>query len=142
MLLITAMDLYRFLSFSLPTSCPLTHQVSTEETSAWALLLTHDAPAAETVVDEVVLLSKALAGMAPREHDGQLALTLFSVEIYKLVFFLGGGGYAAFLGLWMEATAKEKCQQWWKVLYIIGPSGARQDVTLNWLIKTSVTGFY
>ena len=141
MLLITAMDLYRFLSFSLPTSCPLTHQVSTEETSAWALLLTHDAPAAETVVDEVVLLSKALAGMAPREDDGQLALTLFSVEIYKLVFFLGGG-YAAFLGLCMEATAKEKCQQWWKVLYIIGPSGARQDVTLNWLIKTSVTGFY
>ena len=69
--------------------------------------------------------------MAPREDDGQLALTLFSVEIYKLVFFLGGGGYAAFLGLCMEATAKEKCQQWWKVLYIIGPSGARQDVTLN-----------
>lgn len=79
------------------------HQLATEEAGARALLLTHDAPAADAVVDEVVLLSKALAGVPPGEHDGQPALTLFAIEIDKLGLLLGGRGDAAFLGLWMDA---------------------------------------
>ena len=76
-----------------------TYQTVTEETWTRALLFANDPAAGHAVVDEFVLLSQTIAGMASRQQDSKPILALFSIQTYKLVLFLGGGGGAALLGL-------------------------------------------
>ena len=66
----------------------LPYQVSTEEAWSGALLLTHNATTADAVVDEFVLLGKAVTAMSTREYDSQPVLSLFCIEIDKLTFLL------------------------------------------------------
>lgn len=64
------------------------YQASTKEAGSRALLLTHNATTGDAVVNELVLLGKALAGVSAWKYDGQPVLSFFIVEINKLIFLL------------------------------------------------------
>lgn len=78
----------------------LSYQAATEEAWTGALLLTRDAATADAVVDQLVFLSQAVAGVASGQYDSQLVLSLFSIETHKLALLLCRRGNVAFLGLW------------------------------------------
>lgn len=71
-------------------------------------MLTHNASTSDAVVDESVLLSETLAAVATGEQDGQLVLSLFSVEVDKLVFLFGRRNAAAFLSLCTKYQKKKR----------------------------------
>ena len=77
----------------------VTYQVSTEKAGTWALLLTHNTPTADAVVNKFVLLGKALTSVSPWEQNSQFVLALLSIEIDKLSFLLCWRGITVFLGL-------------------------------------------
>lgn len=53
-------------------------------------MFTDNAPTGQAVVDELVLLSQALTGMAPRKHDCQLVLAFLRVQMNVFCLLLGG----------------------------------------------------
>lgn len=87
------------------------YQASTEQAGTGALLLTHNAAAADAVVDELVLLGETLTGVSTWEQDRQLVLSFFVVQINKLVFLFGWGAGSTLLSLrkhpnWKKETVK------------------------------------
>lgn len=89
------------------------YQISTEQAGTRALLLTYNAAAAEAVVDEFVLLGETLTRVSTWEYDRQPVLSVFVVQMNKLVFLFGWGTVSALLGLrkhpnWKEETVKFK----------------------------------
>lgn len=93
------------------------YQISTEQAGTGALLLTHNAAAAQAVVDEFVLLGETLTGVSTWEYDRQPVLSVFVVQMNKLVFLFGWGAAFALLGLrkhpnWKEETVKFNDVAW------------------------------
>lgn len=84
------------------------YQASTEQARTRALLLTNNAPTADAVVDELMLLGKALTRVSTWEYNRQPVLSFFVVQINKLVFLFGRGAVSALLGLRKNAIGKEK----------------------------------
>lgn len=73
----------------------VTHQSPTEQAGPGALLLTDDAPALQAVVDELVLLAQALAGVAAWNEHSQPVLPLPCVQADIFGLLLGGNATAA-----------------------------------------------
>lgn len=86
----------------------LAYQASTEQAGTGALLLTHNATAADAVVDELVLLGETLTGVSAWEYDRQPVLSFFVVQINKLVFLFGWGDTSTLLGLEKHANRKKE----------------------------------
>lgn len=52
-------------------------------------MLTHNVAAAQAIVDEFVLLGETLTGVSTWEYDRQPVLSVFVVQMNKLVFLFG-----------------------------------------------------
>lgn len=73
----------------------VTNQSTTEQAGSRALLLTDNAPANQAVVDKLVLLSQALAGVTPRDQDSQFVLPLLGIQADIFGLLLRGIATAA-----------------------------------------------
>lgn len=73
----------------------MTNQSTAEQAGPGALLLADNAPADQAVVDELVLLAQALAGVTSRDEDSQLVLPLLGVQADILGLLLRGTACAA-----------------------------------------------
>lgn len=75
------------------------YQASAEQARSRALLIAHDAATADAVVDELVLLSQAIARVSSRKQNGEFVLPFFCIKVDKLIFLFGRRQAAALLAL-------------------------------------------
>lgn len=68
----------------------ITNQWTTKQAGSRAFLLTHNAPTDQAVVDELVFLAQALAGMTAWDQDSQPVLPFFCVQADIFGLFLIG----------------------------------------------------
>lgn len=73
----------------------VTNQSTTEQAGSRALLLADNAPANQAVVDKLVLLAQALAGVTPRDQDSQFVLPLLGIQADIFGLLLRGIATAA-----------------------------------------------